>query len=246
MNYIIKHIKNSWTIIVLPFLVALLAALLFRSFIFQGFIIPSGSMIPNLLVGDHVFVSKYFYGYSRFSFPYDLIPIPNRFSINNVPKRSDIVVFRGEISNNIDYIKRIIGLPGDRIQMVNGILYINYKPVKIEKIQDFVDSKGNFVPQFLEILPDNKKHTFIKYNLFGSSSYDNVPIIIIPDNYYFMMGDNRDKSSDSRDFKMDLIPFNNLIGRAEIVFLSIRECKFLSFWCWADNVRYLRFIHKIS
>ena len=231
----------GWSLIL-----ALVVAGIFRSFAFQPFSIPSGSMIPNLLVGDYLFVSKYSYGFGQPSFPFGLIPMEGRFGSDHRPERGDVVVFQGEIRKDMDYIKRVVGLPGDRIQMINGVLYINYKPVQLEKIQDFIDEEGRAVPQYLEKLPGGVVHTFIKYKKFGRARFDNTPVVVVPEGHYFMMGDNRDMSSDSRDAPhIGLIPEKNLIGKAQLIFFSIRDGGIWQIWRWLTDLRLSRFFQKI-
>ena len=193
---------------------SLIFACIFRSFLFQPFFIPSGSMVPTLLVGDYLFVSKFSYGFGKYSFPFNCLPIESRFGNIDKPKQGDVVVFKGNVQESTDYIKRVIGLPGDRIQIINGILYINYKPVKLDRISNFIDNDGNSISQYLETLPDGIIHRLIKINKFGDAPFDDTTAILVPEYHYFMMGDNRDNSSDSRDnINMGLIHENNLIGK---------------------------------
>jgi len=185
--------------IVKTLLWAAVIAIVIRTFAYEPFNIPSGSMIPTLLVGDYLFVSKTAYGYSKFSFPGGIVPVEGRIW-EGQPKRGDVVVFRppGEIET--DFIKRVIGLPGDRIQVVNGILQINGTPVQRQSIQPYVDPDDpemREIPQFLETLPGGVTHPILEAQE-DHGAYDNTPVYVVPPDHYFMMGDNRDNSNDSR------------------------------------------------
>jgi len=178
---------------------ALLIALVIRTFLFQPFNIPTGSMIPTLLIGDYLFVSKFTYGYSQHSFPLS----PGLFNgriLGSEPERGDIAVFKLPTDNRTDYIKRVIGLPGDEIQMRNSILYINGAAVPRERIEDFVerDSRGNVrrTSQYMETLPNGVSYATL--DRFSNGVGDNTGVYRVPEGHYFMMGDNRDNSTDSR------------------------------------------------
>src|SRR6267142_1213390 len=178
---------------------ALILALLVRIFLYQPFNIPSGSMIPTLLVGDYLFVSKFSYGYSKYSFPWS----PNLFNgriLGSEPKRGDVAVFKLPSDNSTDYIKRVIGLPGDRVQMKNGILYINDQPCPRRRIDDYLYREGNgsviLLAQYIETLPNGRQHLIIKMG--DNGPLDNTQVYNVPPGEYFMMGDNRDNSMDSR------------------------------------------------
>jgi signal peptidase I len=208
---------------------ALLIALVIRTFLFQPFNIPSGSMKATLLVGDYLFVSKYSYGYSRFSFPFS----PNLFAgrvWSAEPQRGDVAVFKLPKDESIDYIKRVVGLPGDRIQMIAGVLHVNGEPVKMERLPDYVswepDGRQMRVRRWRETLPN----------------YDNTPVYEVPRGHYFMMGDNRDNSTDSRVLaQVGYVPFENLVGRAEIIFFSVEEGRHAwEVWTWPWTVRWSR------
>jgi len=196
---------------------AVLIALVVRIVAFQPFNIPSSSMYPTLLIGDYLFVSKYSYGYSRYSFPFGLIPFRGRIWESPV-ERGDVAVFRNPTNLSEDYIKRIVGVPGDRIQMKGGILHINGEPVKRERIEDYEIRPGRMVPQYLETLPNGRVHRIIEADG-DRGSHDNTREFIVPPEHYFAMGDNRDNSQDSR--YIGFIPAENFIGRAEILFLSL-------------------------
>jgi signal peptidase I len=222
---------------------ALLLALLVRIFLFQPFNIPSGSMIPTLLVGDYLFVSKFSYGYSRYSFPFG----PNLFSgrvWGADPERGDVAVFKLPRDNETDYIKRLVGLPGEEIQMIGGVLHINGEAVKRQRIEDFVIDgpygQEQRATQYLETLPNGVSyHTLdIVENGFG----DNTDVYRVPEGHYFMMGDNRDNSTDSRVLSaVGYVPYENLIGRAEVIFFSIDEgSSFFQVWRWPTSIRWSR------
>jgi signal peptidase I len=183
------------------FAVAFAIAMLIRTFLYQPFNIPSGSMIPTLLIGDYLFVSKFSYGYSRHSFPFGLKIFSGRVW-PTAPKQGDVAVFYNPKHNNLDYIKRVIGLPGDHIQVVEGVLHINGQPVTLERIEDYhtlgKDGRLQVIPQYIETLPNGLKHRILKSAPFGKGHLDNTQVYIVPEGHYFMMGDNRDNSSDSR------------------------------------------------
>ncbi|UCH73140.1 MAG: signal peptidase I [Rhodospirillales bacterium] len=196
---------------------AILIALFVRIVAFQPFNIPSSSMYPTLLIGDYLFVSKYSYGYSRYSFPFGLVPFKGRIWESPV-ERGDVAVFRNPQDLSQDYIKRIVGLPGDRIQVKNGILHINGEPVRRQRIEDYELRPGRLVPQYLETLPNGRVHRIVEEK--GDSGYsDTTREFVVPEGHYFAMGDNRDNSADSR--AIGYIPAENLIGRAEILFFSL-------------------------
>jgi len=216
---------------------AIVIAMLVRTFAYEPFNIPSGSMKPTLLVGDYLFVSKTSYGYSRYSLPFSLPLIPGRI-LYDIPKRGDVFVFKKPPENKTDYIKRLIGLPGDTVQMIKGILHINGKAVSRRRIEDFVerDSYGNTrrIPQFIETLPNGVEHPILEAD--GDTSfYDNTKVFTVPEGHFFAMGDNRDNSSDSRVFKF--VPKENLVGRAEFLFFSIDDAKPWEIWKWFDRLR---------
>jgi len=203
---------------------AIVIALMVRTFAFEPFNIPSGSMIPTLLVGDYLFVSKFSYGYSKHSMPFSVPIIPGRV-FESEPERGDVVVFKLPADTTQDYIKRVIGLPGDTVQVTEGRLYINNKIVERERIEDYILTDGGgrsaAVPQYIETLPNGKVHRILE--LFGDQGpSDNTEAFTVPEGHYFMMGDNRDNSADSRAFpsRFRFVPIENLVGRAEFLFYS--------------------------
>jgi len=223
---------------------ALLIAVVIRTFLFQPFNIPSGSMMATLLVGDYLFVSKYTYGYSHYSFPFSP-PVFSGRIFGSGPKRGDVVVFRLPREDSTDYIKRVIGLPGDKIQMIDGVLQINGEPIKRERAEDFVgqeDGPGiKRIKRWKETLPNGV--VYYTLDLVDNSFYDNTPVYTVPADHYFMMGDNRDNSTDSRFLgQVGYVPQENLIGRAQMIFFSIAEGEHAwMFWRWPWAVRWNRF-----
>ena len=220
-----------------------------RSLAFEPFNIPSGSMIPTLLVGDYLFVSKYSYGYSRYSLPFGLPLIPGRVLFTE-PERGDVAVFKLPTDNKTDYIKRIIGLPGDRIQVRRGILHINGAPVIRKRISDFVETNqyGNVVrvARFEETLPGGRKHEILEIT--DNGPLDNTDLYIVPAGHYFAMGDNRDNSQDSRvRSAVGFIPKANLVGRAEVLFYSTNgAARWYQFWKWPVAMRFKRFFQGVT
>lgn len=214
-----------------------------RTLLFQPFTIPSGSMLPNLLVGDYLFVSKYSYGYSRYSLPF----APDLFDgriWSGEPKRGDIIVFKLPRNPSVDYIKRLIGLPGDRIQMINGVLHINGTPVKREQKGDWTPGKGGpAIPVYLETLPNGVTYETLDLN--PRSEGDNTSVFEVPPGHYFFKGDNRDNSLDSRwsaaQQGVGYVPFENLVGPARMIFFSVDNNSYpLAFWRWPSDMRWDR------
>ncbi|KZL16770.1 Signal peptidase I [Pseudovibrio axinellae] len=222
---------------------ALLLALVVRTFLFQPFYIPTGSMKDTLLVGDYLFVSKYSYGYSKYSFPFGLAPFTGRVW-SSPPERGDVAVFKLPTNTSIDYIKRVIGLPGDEIQVKNSVLYINGEAVERKRIDDFIEknNRGGIdkVPRYIETLPNGVSYQTL--DLTKNGSLDNTRVYHVPADHYFMMGDNRDNSQDSRVLsEVGYVPFENFMGRAEIIFFSIEDNQpAWMFWKWPWTVRWDR------
>lgn len=201
--------------------VAAFVAIVIRTFLFEPFNIPSGSMFPSLLVGDYLFVKKWTYGYSQYSFPLDAVPMNGRI-MAGTPERGDVVVFRQPKREGVDYIKRIIGLPGDKIQVTEGRLYINgtMVPRQNEGTETYETEGRPFqFTRYIETLPNGVKH-FI-YEISDHESLDNTPEFTVPEGHYFAMGDNRDQSLDSRvEQELGPVPEKNLIGPASFIFFS--------------------------
>ncbi len=221
---------------------AVLIAVFFRSFFLEPFSIPSGSMIPTLKVGDYLFVSKYSYGYSRYSFPFAAIPFSDRV-LASEPDRGDVIVFRRPGLESVDYIKRLVGLPGDKIAVQGGVLHINDVAVERREIGVNTDDKPSRPARvYTEILPNSDKGDNMSHliqELSDRGPMDNTPMIIVPDGHYFFMGDNRDNSRDSRVF--GFVPFENLIGRAEFIFFSHDGTAALwEVWKWPFSIRFGR------
>ena len=222
---------------------ALLIALVIRTFFFQPFNIPSGSMIPTLLIGDYLFVSKYSYGYSRHSFPFSPGLFDGRI-MGSEPERGDIAVFKTPADNRTDFIKRVIGLPGDEIQMRDSILYINGVAVPRERIENFIerDAFGGIreIPQYRETLPNGVSYTTL--DRVPNAVSDNTGVYRVPAGHYFMMGDNRDNSSDSRvPSAVGYVPLENFVGKAQVIFFSTDgSARLWAFWNWFSATRWER------
>ncbi|MCA7010675.1 signal peptidase I [Wolbachia endosymbiont of Tribolium confusum] len=225
----------------------LLIALSIRSFLFEPFHIPSGSMKSTLLEGDYIFTSKYSYGYSKHSFPFS----PNIFSgriFYTPPERGDIIVFKPTRNDSIRFVKRVIGIPGDKVQMIEGELYLNDQKIERRQIENFFDyeSKRN-IARYIETLPSGKEHEILIDNVSNKLSY-NTPVYYVPDDQFFVMGDNRNNSFDSRFPEIGFIPAENIVGRVGMVGLSFKLGKVD--WLPFDfrlpiALRFDRVLHKV-
>lgn len=238
---------DSFMDTVKTFIYAILLAILVRTFAYEPFNIPSGSMIPTLLVGDYLFVSKFSYGYSRYSLPFSLPLIDGRLFFSE-PERGDVAVFKLPRDNKTDYIKRIVGLPGDRIQMIGGVLHVNGVAVGREPVDDHISEgvAGSFnrTNQYAETLPNGLIHNVLEIS--DTQPMDNTPIYVVPEGHYFGMGDNRDQSRDSRFLNdVGFIPAKNLVGRAEFLFFSVNG-KAWHIWKWPVTVRFDRLLQGIE
>jgi len=228
---------------------ALIIAVLIRSILIQPFYIPSSSMEPNLLVGDRLFVTKYSYGYSKHSFPFSPPVFEGRLFKNN-PKRGDVVVFKTPADNRTDYIKRVIGLPGDKIQFIESNLFINSSEIIKSKISKmnliYCGKKIIDTYTFEELLPNGKKYISVYLKDF---TYQNSDVFVVPDNHYFFLGDNRDCSKDSRFLSsVGYVHEDNLVGKAQFIFFSSDRSigSIFSFWKWNKTIRFKRFFKRIN
>ncbi len=225
---------TSWPSLILFCIVLPIA---FRSVFYTPFHIPSGSMKPTLLIGDYLFASKFTYGYSKYSFPFAIKFFDNR-EESTGPERGDIVIFRPPPAPSVDFIKRVIGLPGDTVQVKEGVLYINDKMVERERIEDFeeVQEDGSVfkAEQYIETLPNGVSYHVLDADKHGR--LDNTMIYHVPEGNYFVMGDNRDHSADSRTNTVGFLPKENLVGRAEVIAISTKE-PIWHLWKWFGNFR---------
>ena len=228
---------------------ALIIAVIIRSFLIQPFYIPSSSMEPSLLVGDRLFVTKYSYGYSKHSFPFSP-PIFSGRIISKEPSRGDVVVFKTPADNRTDYVKRLIGLPGDKIQFIDSNLYLNNSEIlKSKKTVNHLIYCGNQkidVYNFEEVLPNGKKYNTVYLKNFP---FQNSDVFTVPEEHYFFLGDNRDCSKDSRFLtSVGYVHKDNLVGKAQLIFFSSDRSigSIFSFWKWNKSVRFNRFFKKIN
>jgi len=240
-NFLIENIKTLFF--------ALIIAVIIRSLFIQPFYIPSSSMEPNLLVGDRIFVTKYSYGFSKHSFPFSPPIFEGRF-FSHEPKKGDVVVFKTPADNRTDYIKRLIGMPGDKIQFIDSNLYVNNSEI----LKSIISKNENIycgnnildVFKFEESLPNGKKYNTVYLKNF---SYQNSDTFIVPENHYFFLGDNRDCSKDSRFLSsVGYVHRDNLVGKAQFIFFSSDKTigSIFSFWKWGKSLRFNRFFKKIN
>jgi len=226
---------------------ALIIAIIIRSFFIQPFYIPSSSMEPNLLIGDRLFVTKYSYGYSKHSFPFSP-PIFKGRLFSNTPKAGDVIVFKTPADNRTDYIKRLIALPGDRIQFIDGHLFLNNNQIPksiVSKTDIIYCGQTIDVNTFEEKLPNGKTHNTV---YFKDGSYQDSDVFIVPIEHYFFLGDNRDCSKDSRYLtSVGYVHQDNLVGKAQFIFFSsdFRIGSVFSFWKWHKTIRFDRFFKRI-
>ena len=251
--------KDTWGEFLKTVIYALLIAVTFRTVAFEPFNIPSESMLPTLLVGDHLLVSKTSYGYSRFSIPFSPPLFEGRIFASPV-ERGDVAVFRYPGNTSIDYIKRIVGVPGDKIMIINDVLFINDKPVERQRVHNFVHpDRDEVYMQFQETLPNGVSYNTLKCKYYGPIRNCDVNTrlfgpVVVPDGHYFAMGDNRDNSLDSRiPVQADgvgFVPFENFIGRADVIFFSTcgSDCNAPLWkpWNWFSAMRYDRIFNGIE
>ena len=239
-------------------LYVVLIALAIRVFIIELFFVPTGSMKVTILENDYVFSTKYSYGYSKHSLPFS----PNIFSgriFATPPARGDIIIFRPPHDMEIRYIKRLIGLPGDKLQLIDDIIYINDKPIKREELGKCVGEDGQKYIKYREVLPNDVsyisyKHDRDKTNEITLNNKSNTEVFYIPNNKYFFLGDNRDDSRDSR-FELGFVPFENFIAKAQFILFSTKEQlwagnatifeRFTRIWPWLESIRFNRIFKNL-
>jgi signal peptidase I len=240
-NFIIENTKTLFY--------ALIIAIIIRSLLIQPFYIPSSSMEPNLLVGDRIFVTKYSYGYSKHSFPFSP-PLFKERILDNEPKRGDVIVFKTPADNRTDYIKRLIGLPGDTIKFIDSNLYVNNSEIIKTKISEtdeiFCGSQKINVITFQEQLSNNKSYNSVYIKNFP---FQNSDTFKVPKDHFFFLGDNRDCSKDSRFLSsVGYVHKNNLVGKAQFIFFSSDRSKgsIFAIWKWNKSLRLNRFFKRIN
>ncbi len=240
-NIIFENIKTIFY--------ALVIAIVIRSLFIQPFYIPSSSMEPTLLVGDRLFVTKYSYGYSKHSFPFSLPIIDGRI-LRNLPKTGDVIVFKTPTDNRTDYIKRLIGLPGDNVQFINGDIFLNNNQILKSKVSKtdiiYCGKKTIEVNTYKEKLPNGKTHNAVYLKNY---TFQNSNVFKVPEKHYFFLGDNRDCSKDSRYLtSVGYVHEDNLVGKAQFIFFSsdFRIASIFSFWKWHKTFRFDRFFKKIN
>jgi len=240
-NIIVENIKTIFY--------ALIIAVFIRSIFIQPFYIPSSSMEPTLLIGDRLFVTKYSYGYSKHSFPFSPSIMDGRILFNS-PKIGDVAVFKTPADNRTDYIKRLIGLPGDKVQFINGDVILNNRQIlksRISKTDVIYCGKQTIdVDTFEEKLPNEKTHSTVYLKNY---SFQNSDVFTVPNKHYFFLGDNRDCSKDSRYLtSVGYVHEDNLVGKAQFIFFSsdFRIGSIFSIWKWHKTIRFDRFFKKIK
>jgi signal peptidase I len=241
--------REEWSEFAKTAVIAVVLALLVRTFLYEPFNIPSGSMKPTLEVGDYLFVYKPAYGYSRYSFPFGLAPIVEGRWMGKDLQRGDVVVFKLPSNTGIDYIKRVVGLPGDTIEVIEGRLYINHRlvhrePLGLKRVEE--NGMTTTMMEYLETLPDGVIHSI--YEESDEGPLDNTSEFTVPDGHYFMMGDNRDNSQDSRVQNLvGFVPYENIVGRASFLFFSTNGYANLAeVWKWPWSIRYSRLFNSIE
>ena len=241
---------ESWGELAKTVIYAGLIAIVIRTFLFQPFNIPSASMEATLLVGDYLFVQKFSYGYSRYTFPFGAWPVGDKMHgrfMGSQPTRGDVIVFKYPQDNSTDFIKRLIGLPGETVQMKEGRLYINGAIVPRKRVADYIEKVGDeerHVPQYEETLPGGK--TYFTLDRDTNSPLDDTRLFKVPAGHYFMMGDNRDNSDDSRQ-AVGFVPYENLEGKAMIRFFSTDgSARFWEVWKWPFDIRYTRILSLVN
>lgn len=239
--------KDGWGETIKTIIYAVLIAVVIRSFLFEPFRIPSGSMYPTLEVGDYLFVSKYTYGYSRYSFPGGIIPFEGRIWAD-MPKRGDIVVFKFPVDNKTDFIKRVIGLPGDTIEVKRGRLCINNQMVEREEVGDYTVDEFVIRPEnyteYTETLPEGFKHNILEVSDY-EPQVDNTTKVTVPEGHIFVMGDNRDRSDDSR-VSVGFVPVENLVGKARFLFFSHNDKgAWYKPWTWPKLIRWSKIFNTL-
>jgi signal peptidase I len=240
---------DTWRDNVATFAWAMVIAVIIRSLFFQPFNIPSSSMKPNLLIGDFLFVSKFSYGYSRHSLPFSP-PIMHGRTSDRQPARGDVVVFKLPADNRTDFIKRVIGLPGDTIEMRNGVVVLNGKALPRERIAAFEEARADgslaSFRQYRETLPGGRSYLVLDEVDHGPA--DNTGVYRVPQGHYFMMGDNRDNSADSRVSRyVGYVPHENLVGPAQILFFSFDDHTPLwKIWRWPSAIRFSRVLSSVE
>lgn len=243
--------REEWSEFFKTALIAVILALIIRTFLYEPFNIPSGSMKPTLEIGDYLFVHKPAYGYSRHSFPFGIAPIEGRiWTGDKVPERGDVIVFKLPTNPRVDYIKRIIGLPGETVQVIDGRLYINRHMVSrvtigLKRVQE---RHGLYttIMEYEETLPGGIKHRI--YEEDDAMPLDNTREYIVPEKHYFVMGDNRDNSQDSRVQQLvGYVPEENIVGKADFIFFSTNgAANLVEFWKWPKTIRYKRLFMNIK